>query len=245
MISLKLQPEYIFSFLDFGISNTFFTSFLVTIFLSLGALFFYSHKKERGFLKISFYIFTLELLRLIDSVIKNKEISKRVFPLVATFFIFITCCNLFSLVPGFLGSFYIKTERGNLPLLKSPNSDLNTTLALALFSVFFTQVFVIRNIGFRGYLLRFFNFLNPIKLILGIFELISEFTRILSLSFRLFGNILSGEILLLLIIFLFPLFLPLPFLLLEFFIGIIQAFIFSVITLSFISLPLRSHLKGR
>jgi len=153
---------------------------------------------------------------------------------VATFFIFIVTANLLALIPGFLGSLFVRVPRGRVPLLRSPNSDLTTTLALALFSVFAIQFFSLRALGLKGYLGRFFNFTNPIRFVLGFFEMISEGVKVLSFSFRLFGNIFAGEVLLLVIAFLIPYFIPLPFMLLEVFVGVIQAFVFAVLTLTFI-----------
>jgi F-type H+-transporting ATPase subunit a len=170
----------------------------------------------------------------INSITRSPSLTKRLFPLIFTFFIFIISENLLGMIPGFLGTFYVKFDGKIVPLLKSPNSDLNSTVALALISVFSIQYFAIREMGFKKYLKRFFNFSNPLKLIVGLFELISEINKILSLSLRLFGNILAGEVLLLVIAFLVPYFLPLPFMILELFVGAIQAFIFSTLSLVFI-----------
>jgi F-type H+-transporting ATPase subunit a len=159
---------------------------------------------------------------------------------VATLFIFIVTANLLALVPGFLGSFFVRTAAGAVPLFKSPNSDLTMTLALALFSVFSIQYFSVTILGLKEYLGRFFDWSGPIAALLGLFALLSESIRIVSFSFRLFGNIFAGEVLLLVVAFLVPYILPLPFMILELFVGIIQAFIFAILTLAFIrssSLP--------
>ncbi|MEK7562182.1 MAG: F0F1 ATP synthase subunit A, partial [Patescibacteria group bacterium] len=88
---------------------------------------------------------------------------------------------------------------------------------------------------------KFFNFSSPINFFIGILELISEVAKIISLSFRLFGNVFAGEVLLTIISFLAPYFIPLPFLFLEIFVGAIQAFIFATITLVSISLHTAEH----
>jgi F-type H+-transporting ATPase subunit a len=115
-------------------------------------------------------------------------------------------------------------------------------VALALFSVLAIQFFSLRTLGFKGYIGRFLNFVNPIKFILGFFEVISESVKVLSFSFRLFGNIFAGEVLLLIIAFLIPYIIPLPFMILEVFVGIIQAFIFAVLTLTFIKTSTVRHI---
>jgi F-type H+-transporting ATPase subunit a len=183
------------------------------------------------------------LLKFIDSITRSRKLTNEIFPLITTFFIFIVTANFLGLIPGFLGAFLVRIGRESLPLLRSPNSDLNSTLALAIVSVIAIQYFGIKTIGFKRYLKRFFNFTNPIKLVLGIFDIISDFTKILSLSLRLFGNILAGEVLLMVIAFLIPYFIPLPFMILELFVGFIQAFIFATLSLVFIKSAEVEYLK--
>jgi len=91
---------------------------------------------------------------------------------------------------------------------------------------------------------RFFNFKNPMAFILGFFEMISEAVKILSFSFRLFGNVFAGEVLLLIIAFLVPYIIPLPFMILEVFVGIIQAFIFAILTLTYIKTSTMRHINA-
>lgn len=121
-----------------------------------------------------------------------------------------------------------------VPLLRSANSDLNMTLAIALISVFFIQMIAIKNIGWKNYLQKFFNFTNPILFFVGLLEIISEIVKIFSFSFRLFGNIFAGDVLLIVIFGLVPYIAPIPFMGIEMFAGFIQALIFSMLTLVFI-----------
>jgi F-type H+-transporting ATPase subunit a len=245
MININLQPEYILLISGISITNTFLTSILVTVFLGiLGIIFYVKKQSHRNIIINGLRILIFELLKLTDTVTRDRKLSKKILPLVATFFLFIVTANLFALVPGFLGSFFVQTPQGELSLLRSPNSDLTTTLALALFSVISIQFFSLRVLGLKKYLGRFFNFTNPIKFILGFFEMISEAVKILSFSFRLFGNIFAGEVLLLVIAFLVPYIIPLPFMILEVFVGIIQAFIFAVLTLTFIKTSTMRHLSS-
>lgn len=128
-----------------------------------------------------------------------------------------------------------------VPLLRAASSDLNTTLALALVSVAMTQVFGLSVL--RGeYVRRFFNVRQgPIGFYVGILELISEFAKVVSFTFRLFGNIFAGEVLLAVIVFLVPWVVVLPFIGLELFVGLIQAFVFAVLTLVFMTMATTSH----
>lgn len=125
-----------------------------------------------------------------------------------------------------------------VPILRSANSDLNTTLALALMSVVFIQFAAVGSIGIKKYLARFFNFKTPIFFFIGLMEILSEVIKIFSFSFRLFGNIFAGDVLLIVIAYLVPFIAPLPFIALELFAGLIQAIVFTMLTIAF----LKSHL---
>jgi len=91
-------------------------------------------------------------------------------------------------------------------------------------------------IGFFKYASKFINFRNPVNFFIGILELVSEVAKVISFSFRLFGNIFAGEVLLTVVLFLLPWFAPLPFLFLELFVGFVQALVFSTLTLVFLTL---------
>ncbi|NOY35316.1 MAG: F0F1 ATP synthase subunit A [bacterium] len=245
MINIGLRPEYILSVLGVSITNTFLTSVLVTAILGVFGIIFYLKRRGRENILINgIRILIFELLKLTDMVTQDRKLSKKILPLIATFFLFIVSANLLALIPGFLGSFFVKTPVGEISVLRSPNSDLTTTVALALFSVLAIQFFSVRALGVKRYIGRFLNFANPIKFILGFFEIISESVKVISFSFRLFGNIFAGEVLLLVIAFLVPYIIPLPFMILEVFVGIIQAFIFAVLTLTFIKTSTMRHIRS-
>lgn len=133
-----------------------------------------------------------------------------------------------------------KTHTTFVPLLRAGTADLNTTAALASISIIMVQLF-----GFAylkmGYLTKYFNFESPIMFFVGILELISEFSKILSFAFRLFGNIFAGEVLLAVISLLAPMIIPMPFYGLELFVGFIQALVFSLLSLVFFNMATTSH----
>lgn len=125
-----------------------------------------------------------------------------------------------------------KSEHGLIPLLRANTADLNTTFALALITVFMIQYYGFKYNGV-GYLKKFFNFSSPIMLFVGLLELISELARILSFSFRLFGNVLAGEILITIVAYLLPpvtSFIMIPFFTLEIMAGAIQALVFTMLS---------------
>ncbi len=179
---------------------------------------------------------------LIESV--SEKNAGKIFPYVMTFFLFILISNWSGLIPGFSTiGFFIK-EAGHetefVPIMRNATSDANLTFALALISLFATHMLSIQAIGLRDYLGKFFSF-NPILLFVGLLEIVSEFTKVVSLSFRLFGNIYAGEVVLHTISSIFAFIFPLPFLSLEIIVGLVQALVFSLLTMVFMAVLMTPH----
>jgi len=190
--------------------------------------------------------------------VAGEKYAPTFFPLVATIFLFLIISNWLDLLTPIFAAFGYKHAGGYIPLFRSPSTDLNVTIALALVSVAVTQVVGLRaqKLGYIGKFINvkgFGHFLQVVQgkeegsaggafafafldLFLGFVELISEFAKIISFSFRLFGNIFAGEVLLLVMPSFLATLLPLPFLGLEVFVGFIQAFIFAILTLAFMSM---------
>ncbi len=120
-----------------------------------------------------------------------------------------------------------------IPIFRGPNTDLNTPLALAIASAIAVEFWGISSLGLFKYGKKFFDFRGPINFFVGILELVSEMVRLVSFTFRLFGNMFAGEVVILMFTFLTPIVLTLPFYGLEIFVGLIQGFIFSMLTLVF------------
>lgn len=119
------------------------------------------------------------------------------------------------------------------PIFRPGTADLSFTLALAVCAVGMVQFMGVRKFGIWGYFSRFLNFKNPVLFFVGILEIVSEFSKMISFSFRLFGNIFAGEVLLTVIIALAPVIAPMPFYGLEIFVGLVQALVFAMLTLVF------------
>ncbi|MBW3538009.1 F0F1 ATP synthase subunit A [Candidatus Parcubacteria bacterium] len=179
------------------------------------------------------------LIDLIEGVTHDRRRALRFFPLLMTLFIFILISNWLGLLPG-VGSITVTTAEGEVPLLRGANADLNTTLALAIISVVMTQVYAVRELGIVTHLRKYFS-RNPVLSFVGLLEIISEFSKMISFSFRLFGNIFAGEVLLIVISALVPLLGPLPFFALELFVGLIQALVFTMLSLVFLEIASSSH----
>lgn len=243
-IHISLAAETIFEIGGIPITNSLLITWLVSLILIIFAFWFKAESQKRK--KGKFFVFVqvlLEgLLKFFEQVAGQK--ARQFFPLLATFFIFIALANWSGLLPG-IGSIGIwKYEHGEkifIPLFRGPTADLNTTLALAILSVGATQYFGIKNLGFGSYIKKFINLSNPIYFFVGILEIVSEFAKIMSFSFRLFGNIFAGEVLITVMGFLVPFLAPLPFLGLEIFVGAIQALVFSMLSLVFMNVACAKH----
>jgi len=232
---VTLAAEKIFSIGPIPITNTILTTWIVTLLLIA-----FAYLATR---KISAVPSTLQNIAesmvealgdLVSSVAGDK--TKVFLPIVASFFFFILFGNYLGLLPGVGTIGFREIVDGKevfVPLFRSINSDLNTTVALALVSLIATHYLAIKYLGFGHYLTKFFS-ANPIFLFVGILEIIGEATKILSLSFRLFGNIFAGEVLLTTAAGkLFAFVVPVPFYFLELLVGFVQALIFAMLTLVF------------
>ncbi len=181
-----------------------------------------------------------------NGIVGDEEKTKKFFPLVMTIFLFVIISNWMGLLPGFGSVGIWEMHEGHevlVPIFRSTYADVNMTFALALISVTSIQIFGFALLGFKGYGGKFFvnPLKNPIGCFVGILELVSEVSKMISFSFRLFGNIFAGEVLLLVISFLVPYIAPLPFYGLELFVGFIQALVFAFLTLVFLKIATTSH----
>ena len=173
-------------------------------------------------------------LGIIENVTGDKKRAREFFAYAFTIFLFILFSNWMGLVPG-VGAigFGVNTDEF-IPLFRAGSSDLSFTIALAISTIIYVQYMGFRHLHL-GYLKKYLNFDGPIQFFVGILEIISEFAKIVSFSFRLFGNIFAGEVLLLVMTFLAPYIVPIPFYGLEIFVGMVQALVFMMLTLVFLN----------
>ncbi|MCL4353532.1 F0F1 ATP synthase subunit A [Patescibacteria group bacterium] len=167
------------------------------------------------------------------------ENAPKIFPYFMSFFIFILFANWSGLIPG-VSAVGLKEHGQIVPFFRAATSDFNVTLGLSILSVLITHFLSLNKLGFKEYITRYFS-LNPLNLYIGLLELIGEFTKIISLSFRLFGNIFAGEVVIGTISAMFALLLPLPFLLLEVIVGLVQALVFAMLTMAFMAVLMTPH----
>ena len=241
MLNISLSAENVFHIGSLPVTNAVLLAFIVLVTLSVLAIVLRNKlKMVPGMFQNIAEMMIEGALGLMDSVLGNRKTSEKYLPIVFTIFLFVLFSNWFGLVPG-VGSIMIGHGADAVPLLRSPASDLNFTLALALIAVTMVNVFATAIVGLRNRASVFFNFSSPIKFFVGILELLSEFARIISFTFRLFGNVFAGEVLLAIMALLVPYLVPLPFMFLEVFVGFIQAFIFGMLTLVFVALAITPH----
>jgi len=173
----------------------------------------------------------------IKSVLESEELTRKYFPIIMTIFLFVLAMNWVGLLPGVTSIGLYDAHHHFTPLLYPPATDLNITIAFALVAFFTIEIAGVLAIGFWKYGGKFINFSSPLAFVIGLIELLSELARLISFSFRLFGNIFAGKTLLLVVMFLAtPYVLPVLLIAYEFFVGFIQAFIFAILTLYFIKL---------
>ncbi len=250
-----IYAEPIANINGFNITNSLINSWIVVVFIIIfSVIVSRSIKKVPGKLQNISEIIIDKFLNVFDSVTGSREKSEKFFPFVFSFFIFILLNNWIGLLPG-IGSIGGIVEEGGhkvfIPLFRGATADLNTTLALALIAVLGSHVASIFIIGFWKYINKFINikclleiptkikkdpsviFINPIKIFTGLVEIVGEIAKVASLSFRLFGNIFAGEVLLGFMASIFAFGLPLPFMFMEVLVGFIQALIFSILVLSY------------
>lgn len=235
-MEVSVSAEKIFSIFGIPVSNTMLSAWVVVLLLSISSYF-----ATRNMQKIprgiqNFFEWSVEsLFGLVESFMGDRKQTLKFFPLAATFFFFILLSNWMGLLPGF-GSIGIHEHGKLVPIFRSATADLNTTLAFAMISVIIIQISGVVSLGFFKYGKKFINFSSPINFFVGLLEIISELAKIVSFSFRLFGSIFAGEVLLVVITGLVPWIIPLPFYGLELFIGGIQAVVFMLLTVVFIKI---------
>ncbi len=176
-----------------------------------------------------------------EETLENKALVKKVFPIIFTIFIFIFTANLIQFIPGVgsIGFFELHGEKMEfVALFRSLNTDINTTLALAIIAFILIEVAGVAVLGFLKYFKKFVNFSSPLGFCIGIIDLFSEVARLVSFSFRLFGNIFAGEVVIMILGSFVPVILPVPLMLFEVFVGFVQAAIFALLTLIFIKIAI-------
>jgi F-type H+-transporting ATPase subunit a len=259
--SPQLPSEAVFHVFGFGVTSTLLASWLTVVFLVLVSfLITRKMKLVPGRLQAIFEFVVGWIYDLCLSVAGEKN-GRKFFPVVCTIFLYVAFNAWLSLIPGFSSIHITNAEGQTVELFRAANTDINTPLAIALVSFVFVEYYGLRSLSF-SYLQKFFNFghffhslgklfkgkfdfmglfSGVIEIVIGALEALSELIRNVSFTFRLFGNMTAGEILVLVMAFLIPLGVNWAVYGLEFLIGFIQALVFSGLTLAFVTMAVVPH----
>lgn len=246
----SVGPEIFGNFYGIPITNSFLMSLLIMLLVVIFASIFIPRLKEFPTKTQNAIEAMYEaIIDLIAQIAGNQVWAKRVFPLVATLFVYIGIANLIGLIPGLTSITY-----DSAPLLRTPTSDFNTTVGLALGVVLVIQIESIADWGMFGYLGRFFKFkevyqgfkkgigagmMGIVEFLIGLLDIFAEFAKVISLSFRLFGNMFAGEVLALLILGAFAYVLPSAWLAMTLLFALVQAVVFGALTAAYYTLALK------
>ncbi len=244
-IHVALAAEKLGTFLGIPITNTLLMSWVVVILLILLAFFV---GRKPSLVPSRIQILLEEVIEYIHTFMKdtleNDKVARRYLPLLVTVFLFIATSNLIEFTPGIGSVGFFESSGGFIPLLRSVNTDLNVTLALAIMAVVVIEIAGVMALGVWKYAGKFINFQGKsigermLNFVVGLIELVSEISRLVSFSFRLFGNIFAGEVLLAVATFFVPYILPSGLMAFELFVGFVQAAVFSLLMLFFIKLAI-------
>jgi F-type H+-transporting ATPase subunit a len=260
VLGAALAAEPIFHLGTFPVTNAMLNAWIVTLFFLVVAAIASRRQSlvPRGIHNV-FETIVVSMMGEFDKVTGDRKKTKLFFPLVATLFLFILANNWLGLLPGtgtigIFGDVHGTTEL--IPLLRPATADLNLTLALAAFSVVVVQLAGVQGIGFMNYVSKFLNIrgifraipkgpvaigVAIIEFFVGLLEIVGEVARVASLSLRLFGNVFAGEILIGVMLSLVSFVIPIPFMFLEILVGVIQASVFALLVLVFLTVATMEH----
>lgn len=257
MDGITLAPQILFYIGSFPITNSFLWAVILSLTLIIvSILVTKSLKKVPGRFQSLFEILIEGAYSFVISVVGSEKKARKVFPLVFSMFFLILIANLATFIPG-QSAISLKKAEGTVPLFRTIIADYSLVFVMTMISIITTQIVAIFVHGPFGYIGKFLNF-SGIKeffvllfkgkvkigvlaqglldLFLGVMDIVGELSKIISLSFRLFGNMFASEVLTAIILFLAPFIAPLPFQFLGLLTAVVQAFVFSVLTLIFINM---------
>ncbi|MDR0462648.1 MAG: F0F1 ATP synthase subunit A [Pseudomonadales bacterium] len=240
MDGIALGAETIFYIFGFPVTNAFFVQVVLSIALMVFLIIATKKLKPRPSKRqMAFETIFNIILKNVDNVTGHREKTKKILPFVATLFFYILVCNFFAMVPG-LSALSIRYGDGSVDLFRTATSDYSKVFVMAFAVMLMSQFLFIFYNRLSGFRKQFLDFSSPVNVVLGLMNVIGEFSKVLSLSLRLFGNMFAGEVLAAVMIFLVPFIAPLPFSFLGILTAAIQAFVFSVLSTVYLSQALQT-----
>jgi F-type H+-transporting ATPase subunit a len=246
----SIQPEIIFSIGNFGIAN----STLMIVFMIIGFLILGVHIKKRFGVKPTSFQVIMELLYtgimdLVTQITGDEKHAKKIFPVIATILVYFALANVIAIIPGLTDITY-----KGVALLRTPTSDFNTAFGVSLAAVLVLNYVSVKEWGIFGYLGNFFNFkgiylgfkksfmdgfIGMVEFFVGVLNIIGELAKVISLTFRLFGNIYAGQVLAIIIMGAVAYVLPTVWSLMSNFTGLLQGFVFAALVAVYYTLSLK------
>jgi F-type H+-transporting ATPase subunit a len=237
-IHVVLKAEEVFSVLGFPVTNSLIMTVITTALLVAFA-FLLRHKLALipGKLQAGVEMLFQGVLDYMTETLESEKLARRFFPLIMTVFLFVLVANELAFLPG-VGSVLVEHAGAQIPLLRAASADLNMTLALAIIAFMVIEIAGIAMLGFFKYAGKYVNFSSPVNFAVGLIELVSNVGRLISFSFRLFGNVFAGEVMIIVAMFFVAYLVPVPLMAFEVFVGFIQAVVFAMLILFFIKLSI-------
>lgn len=243
-----IRADIIFMFYGFPITNSIILIWLIIPFLIIFSFFLKKYLCLNPVKKIQLIseIIIEAILKMLNQITQSKEKTKVILPIIGTVFIFFLISNLITLIPG-VGAITFE----NKALLRTPTTDLNTTLAVAILVMLLVQFFGIRSRGILEHIGQYLQFkkvfisfkkgigkglFSIIDFLMGILDITQEFAKMVSLSLRLFGNMFANEVLIVVIMSFLALIAPSILIAQTLLIGTLQAAVFSILSAVYLSL---------
>lgn len=249
---LPIEPQIVFSFHSFGIANsTLMALFLAIIFFLFGKFIVSKFSIIPSVFQSGVEMIYESIVNLINQIDGNRGHAEKIFPIIATILVYFAVANVIAIVPGLTDITY-----NGVPLLRTPTSDFNTAFGVSLASIVALNIISLRDYGFLGYLSKFFNvsaiirgfrksisagFVGIIEFFVGLLDIIGEIAKMISLSFRLFGNIYAGQLLSIIIMSSVAYGLPVVWMVMSSFTGILQGMVFAALVAVYYTLALRTE----
>ncbi|MBY0110520.1 F0F1 ATP synthase subunit A [Patescibacteria group bacterium] len=233
-IHVVLKAEELFSVWGFPITNSLIMTWMVMALMIVFAILFRRQiAMVPGKLQAGIEMLFQGVLDYMAETLESEKLARKFFPLIMTIFLFVLVANELAFLPG-VGSILFN----DIPFLRPPSADLNMTLALAFISFLTIEITGATVLGFFKYAGKYVNFRSPVDFAVGLIELVSNVGRLISFSFRLFGNVFAGEVMIIVAMFFVAYLAPIPLIAFEVFVGFIQAVVFAMLTLFFIKLAI-------
>lgn len=233
-MNFSLAPAVLGHIAGFPITNTLWVAILVSLILI--ALFGIARLRRRavpGGLQLFLEIIVEGAHNLIRESSGSEKVANRLHPFALTVFLLFITGNLLSFIPGLPSVTF-----NGAPLYRTATTDYNMVLIVALFFIIIVQIVNITTGGILGYFKKFINFSSPLNCILGFFEIIGEAAKLISISFRFFGNAFAGEVLVAVLLFIFPYVLPLPFMAIILLSSVVQPAVFGLLVMIYIQMAI-------